>query len=311
MQRTVENERRLNIRQPSLERDLSVNQALTAWLCQAAANCPLNQVVRLLQLATGPSSCQLCGLTGLLQFHYHSRTMACRMFGYCGKSEADVHALFSGLKRACANDPTLQSVAEGCSRHCHGWGYVIYADNGLFHYRTSHSIYEDQVVLPKLEGCIRAIFHGRYAGDPELAGHIFSHPFMAANNGEVIYFAHNGGVEPDRPLNRTVDSEWALEEITRAGGIAAALPKLKVHTRSALNLLTLTISRAPHTPASLQYFHFFKPTDPDKAAYYRMYLGTMPGGRAVVSSTLTLEDANVTELKKIRPAEFDVLTALD
>ena len=236
--------------------------------------------------------------------------MACRMFGYCGSSEADVHALFSGLKRACANDPTLQSVAEGCSRHCHGWGYVIHADNGLFHYRTAKSIYEDQVILPRLEGRIYAIFHGRYASDPELAGHIFSHPFMAANSNEILFFAHNGGVDPDRPLQRAVDSEWALEEITRAGGIAAALPKLKEHTRSALNLLTLTVSRAKSTPVSLQYFHYFKPTEADKSAYYRMYLGTMPGGRAVVSSTMTLRDAEVSTLKEIKPAEFDSLETI-
>ena len=233
------------------------------------------------------------------------------MFGYYGNSEADVHALFSGLKQACANDPTLKAVAEGCSRHCHGWGYVIHADNGLFHYRTARSIYDDQVVLPKLEGRIRAIFHGRYASNPDLAGHIFSHPFLATTDRETIFFAHNGGVSADRPLNRVVDSEWALEEVTKAGSIAAALPKLKEHTKSALNLLTLTISRASGTPASLQYFHFFKPKEEDKAAYYRMYLGAMPGGRALVSSTITFKEAGVSGLTDIQPAEFDALKALD
>lgn len=236
--------------------------------------------------------------------------MACRMFGYCGKLESDVHALYSGLKRACADDPTLQAVAEGCSRHCHGWGYVIHADNGLFHYRTSRSIYEDDVILPKLHGQIRAIFHGRFASDPELSGHIFAHPFMAANNGEIIFMAHNGGVEPDHAPKRTVDSEWVLAEIVRHGGIAAALPKLKEHTRSALNLLFLTIGRGKGTPASLQFFHYFKDKEPDKAAYYKLYLGSMPGGSALVSSTLTLEDAKIVSLTKIQPAEFDALVTL-
>ena len=236
--------------------------------------------------------------------------MACRMFGYCGKSEADVHTLFSGLKRACANDPTLKAVAEGCSRHCHGWGYVIHAENGLFHYRTARSIYEDEVVLPKMHGQIRAIFHGRYASNEELMGHIFSHPFVAATHSEVIYFAHNGGVTPDHLPDRNVDSEWALEQITKAGDIAAALPKLKEHTRSALNLLILKIGRAKGTPASLHYFHYFKPKEPDKAAYYKLFLGSMPGGHALVSSTFTLEGAKVGELKELRPAEFDRLETL-
>lgn len=239
------------------------------------------------------------------------RTMACRMFGYCGELEADVHALFAGLKRACANDPMLPAVAEGCSRHCDGWGYVIHADNGLFHYRTSRPVYEDDAVLPKLQGGIRAIFHGRFASDPDLSGHIFSHPFMAANRGEVMFLAHNGGVDPDPLPARTVDSEWVLEEIIRHGDIAAALPKLKQHTRTALNLLLLTIGRGKETPASLQYFHYFKPTEPDKAAYYQLFLGSMPGGRALVSSTFTLEGAKAAGLSDIHPADFDALKTLD
>lgn len=236
--------------------------------------------------------------------------MACRMFGYHGNSEADVHALFAGLKRACANDPSLKAVAEGCSRHCHGWGYVIHAENGLFHYRTERSIYDDNVVLPRLEGRIRGIFHGRHASNPELMGHIFSHPFLATTDRDAIYFAHNGGINADRPLDRVVDSEWALAEITKAGSVAAALPKLKEHTRSALNLLTLTISRASGTPATLEYFHYFKPKEADKVAYYRMYLGTMPGGRALMSSTMTLEEAKIPGLTNIQPAEFEALKAL-
>lgn len=238
--------------------------------------------------------------------------MACRMFGYCGKSEADVQALYAGLKHACANDPLLPAVAGGgCSRHCDGWGYVIHAENGLFHYRTSRPVYEDEVALPRLQGQIRAIFHGRFAGDPDLSGHIFSHPFMAANHGEVLFLAHNGGVEPDHSPERAVDSEWVLEEILRQGGLAAALSRLKQHTRTALNLLLLTIGRSQGTPASLQYFHYFKPTEPDKAAYYQLFLGSMPGGRALVSSTFTLEGAKAIGLRDIHPAKFDALAALE
>lgn len=231
------------------------------------------------------------------------------MFGYCGNLESDVHALYAGLKRACANDPTLNAVAEGCSRHCHGWGYVIHAENGLFHYRTSRSIYDDTVALPQMRGRIRAIFHGRFASDPTLAGHIFSHPFMSANNREILFLAHNGGVAADRALERTVDSEWVLEELTHHG-IAASLPKLKEHTRSALNLLILRIGRGENTPVLLQYFHFFKPKEQDKAAYYKLYTGSMPGGHALVSSTLTLNEAKVGDLRDVRPAEFDALTTL-
>lgn len=233
------------------------------------------------------------------------------MFGYSGTLESDVHELYAALKIACANDPSLAAVAPGCSAHCHGWGYVIQADNGLFHYRTATSIYSDQIVLPKLEGHIRAIFHGRYASKPELAGPIFSHPFVATDGTQTIYFAHNGGIEVPGLPGRKVDSEWALDQIMTKGGIEPALPLLKQQTQSALNLLFLTISRKKETPAVLNYFHYFKPKEPGKVKYYTLYEGSMPGGRALVSSTLILPDAGLTDLTNIKPAIFDKLVRLD
>jgi predicted glutamine amidotransferase len=233
------------------------------------------------------------------------------MFGYSGTVESDVHELHAALKRACADDPTLSAVAPGCSAHCHGWGYVIQADNGLFHYRTARSIYQDETALPKMEGHIHAIFHGRYASKPELAGPIFSHPFVAADEIQTTYFAHNGGIEVPGLAERKVDSEWALEQIITIGGIEPALPKLKEHTKSALNLLVLTIGRQKETPALLNYFHYFKPKEPEKVKYYKMFEGTMPGGRALVSSTLTIPEAKLNNLANIRPAVFDKLISLD
>jgi predicted glutamine amidotransferase len=233
------------------------------------------------------------------------------MFGYSGTLESDVRELHAALKRACPDDPTLSAVAPGCSAHCHGWGYVIQADNGLFHYRTARSIYQDETALPKLEGHIRAIFHGRYASKPELAGHIFAHPFVATDDTRTMYFAHNGGIEVAGLPERKVDSEWALEQIIAMGGIEPALPKLKDHTKSALNLLVLTIGRQADTPALLNYFHYFKPNEPGKVKYYRMFEGTMPGGRALVSSTLTLPGAKFNHLANIQPAVFDKLISLD
>jgi hypothetical protein len=233
------------------------------------------------------------------------------MFGYSGTLESDVRELHAALKRACADDPTLSAVAPGCSAHCHGWGYVIQADNGLFHYRTARSIYQDEIALPKMEGHIRAIFHGRYASKPELAGPIFSHPFVATDDTQTIYFAHNGGIEVPGLPERNVDSEWALEQIIAMRGIEPALPMLKEHTKSALNLLVLTIGRQKETPALLNYFHYFKPKEPDKVKYYSMFEGTMPGGRALVSSTLTLPDAKLVNLVNIQPAIFDKLVSLE
>jgi len=232
------------------------------------------------------------------------------MFGYAGKSQLDLQALYAGFTAACANDPTLQAVAPGCSRHCHGWGYVIHAENGLFHYRTSRPVYEDRAVLPELQGEIRAIFHGRYASNEKLTGHIFSHPFVASTNDEIIFLAHNGGVLPEKELERSVDSEWVLDEIARGGTTDKVLSKVKEKTKSALNLLILKVGRGVGAPVSLQYFNFFKPKEPGKVDYYKMYVGSMPEGRAVVSSTIVMNDSKVRELTNIAPAEFDSLAPL-
>lgn len=237
--------------------------------------------------------------------------MACRMFGYSGTRESDVRELHAALKCACADDPSLSAVAPGCSAHCHGWGYVIHAENGLFHYRTARSIYQDEVALPKLEGHIRAIFHGRYASKPALAGPIFSHPFTATDDTRTIFFAHNGGLDVPGLPERKVDSEWALEQIMAMGGLEPALPSLKEHTKSALNLLVPTIGREKETPALLNYFHYFKPEEPGKVEYYTMFEGTMPGGRALISSTLKLPGAKPASLANIRPAIFDKLMSLE
>jgi predicted glutamine amidotransferase len=232
------------------------------------------------------------------------------MFGYAGKSESDVRELHSGLKRACADDPTLSGVVAGCSRHSHGWGYVIHAANGLFHYRTAKSIYEDDAPLPKLQGEIRAIFHGRFASNPALTGPIFCHPFIASTDREILFLAHNGAVQPAHLPERKVDSEWALEQIIQAGGLEQALPKLKEQTLSALNILILSIQRGAGTPSTLRGLNYFKSEEPPKVAYYRMYLGTMPGGRAFVSSTFNLDSARVNGLTMSGPAPFGELLTL-
>jgi hypothetical protein len=226
------------------------------------------------------------------------------MFGYAGNSETDVRALQAGLKRACENDPTLDGIQPGCSRHGHGWGYAIHAANGLFHYRTAASIYEDEAPWPRLEGEIRAIFHGRFASDLTLTGHIFSHPFVASTDRELLFLAHNGGVQPDVMQPRKVDTEWVLEQIVQAGGLEQALPKLKDHTLSALNLLILCVDRSGGTPAKLRCLNYFKSREPAKLAYHEMYLGAMPGGLAFVSSTFKNYSANVNGLAILGPATF-------
>src|SRR6185437_2435073 len=166
--------------------------------------------------------------------------------------------------------------------------------------------------LPKLEGKFRAIFHARYASDETLTGHIFSHPFVAADNKQVIFFAHNGGVDPKNPAHpkRKVDSEWAMDQFVGKTDFESEVRKISSqHTKSALNLLILTIGREPGTPALLQYLNYFNADRPRE--YYEMFEGEMPGGRAVMSSTMTLAEVKLANLKGKRVANFGALTKLE
>jgi hypothetical protein len=74
--------------------------------------------------------------------------------------------------------------------------------------------------------------------------------------------------------------------------------------------MVLTLDREKGTPSLLNYFHYFKPKEPEKVNYYKMFEGTMPGGRALVSSTLTMPDAGLKNLTNIQPAVFDKLISL-
>ena len=166
--------------------------------------------------------------------------------------------------------------------------------------------------LPELDGEILAIFHARFTRGVK-SDAIFSHPFMTSTNAATLFLAHNGGLLSDvlEGSPYKVDSEWALEQVMARGGLEPALPVLKEHTRSALNLLVLTLGREKETSPRLEYFHFFKPKEPAKVAYYTMFEGTMPGGRALVSSTLTFPAAKPGKLANIQPAVFDKVIALN
>jgi len=211
------------------------------------------------------------------------------MFGYVGESFEEVSRLYAALKLACAEDPYVKAAFK-YSCHGDGWGYAIHASNGLFHYRTSRAIFSDDILLPRMEGTIHAIFHGRLATNKKLLGHIFSHPFVVGTNTQLMFLAHNGALDEEKISLRDgqVDSEWALEQIARVGSLPAALPELREQTKSALNLLLMTNSRNQTVPPKLEYTNFYKPPEKEKIAYYKMFLGKLAKGRAVFSSTLTL-----------------------
>jgi predicted glutamine amidotransferase len=237
----------------------------------------------------------------------------CRMFAYVGDSPDDLESLFTALKQASSCDPCLIAMRpEETGQHKHGWGYVLRASERLFHYRTHLPVYEDKHRLPETTGEIQAIFHVRLSSGPVVGDAIFSHPYMAVTDRTVIFFAHNGSMRADLSnIPNKVDSEWALDQIVKAGGVAQSLALLREHTKSALNLLTLAIDRDKRS-AAISYINYYRDRgDAKKDGYYAMYKATMSsGGRAVFSSTLLpLLIEGVDQSSKMA-VEFDELKEL-
>jgi predicted glutamine amidotransferase len=233
------------------------------------------------------------------------------MIGYIGRSEVDVQNLNIAFTTGSKCDPYLQPAGFNCASHSHGHGYVIFdSDTGLHHYRSGRPVYEDEAPLPGIKGEVHAIFHSRLASDPKLSGHLFSHPFVAATERELIFFAHNGGVESDTLPERMVDSEWALQQIVASGSIEGALPLLKRRTRknSALNLLLMVVPRAEGAKPAIYYLNHHATDNPARQDYYRMFSCELPGGRAVFSSTF--KDLKIPGVRNVAEVPFSKLQTL-
>jgi predicted glutamine amidotransferase len=216
----------------------------------------------------------------------------CRMFAYAGRSRDDLIALCSALRSACEDDECLATAFPNAGRsHKDGWGYVIRVSGELHHYRSATSIYEDDHDLPEFADGqdIKAIFHGRLTTGDVVGDAIFSHPYVAAMDREILFFAHNGGLTDDvgKAVIGKVDSEWALDQIVK-NGFASALPTMLEKTQSALNILLLTICRRDPATATIRYLNSYKGHGEDaRDRYYQMYKTMLGGGgRTVFSSTL-------------------------
>lgn len=211
------------------------------------------------------------------------------MFGYVGSSRKDLDALYSALKKASECDDCIKQMIPGHDGwHRHGWGYVIRTSDQLFHYRSVQSVDKDEHRLPAFKGEFQAIFHARLSTGGVLGDPAFSHPYVAATNESIFYFAHNGGLKNAAlVVPNKIDSEWALDQIVREGDLGTALPKLKENTTSALNLLVMTINRQARRSA-ITYLNWYNGHgNQQRDGYYRMYKATMAlGGQAVFSSTL-------------------------
>ncbi len=210
------------------------------------------------------------------------------MFAYVGDSNKELMQLYSALKKSAEHDPIAERLGVGFKRHGDGWGYVIAGDDGsLYHYRTSRAIYEDLHEVPKITGNFSAIFHVRKASDNTTIRPSFSHPLLEDNEGELIFFAHNGSIKK-KPLAKelgfngvTIDSELAAKLFARDG--IKCIRLLEKNTESALNLLIMRIDRKTGK-VKINYKNYY--VKKDRSEFYDLYFKGLGHGRAVYSSTM-------------------------
>jgi predicted glutamine amidotransferase len=175
----------------------------------------------------------------------------------------------------------IGSTGQRC--HGQGWGYAIYDGKSLHHFRSSLPVWAEAVLLPETSGKkVRMVLHSRLASNPALNLPIHSHPYMAATDEDILFLAHNGGVNEDTPRANVVDSEQVLGEIARHG-IEGALPDLKRRTKenSALNLVILKVPRDYRQNAEIFCLNSYK----GEESYYGMFTATLGNGRVFMSST--------------------------
>jgi glutamine amidotransferase len=224
------------------------------------------------------------------------------MFAYVGSSHEDINQLYEELKKAAECDNTRST---GITKHSDGWGFVIFTGMKLLHYRTHIPIFKDKFKLPEINGKTYAIFHARGASPISPKGSpLFSHPFVATNNWQMVFLAHNGSMKKEvmqELQQNSIDSEFALNKIIENGNLNSAIKELKEKTETALNLLVLTFDKKEYNP-KLEYFNYWKKENED--AFYQMYKKEFKHGKAVFSSTMN-------QKIKGKPCAFDEIINIE
>lgn len=216
------------------------------------------------------------------------------MFAYAGTSRAELNKLRSALRKSAQFDEIRAKFAPGSAQHKDGWGYVIFNNGSLYHYRTAKPMFEDKHEMSHLTGKIFALFHARLASDDSPNhGCVCSHPFSMTSESKVIFICQNGKIPnallpKEFPLDK-MSTEYTLELVARYG-VKDAIEKVVEMGKSTTNLLILEIDRKSMKPTMYCLNRYKKTDNLDKNEYYTMYQKKMRYGNAVFSSTLVRHD---------------------
>jgi predicted glutamine amidotransferase len=231
------------------------------------------------------------------------------MIATVGCTSDELQMLFQAFATGSRCDPTLPDhIKRSTGQTCHGqgWGYALYDGKDLRHFRSSRPVWQETFSLPPTNGTkVQMVLHSRLASNAALNLPIHSHPYMCVTDQEVLFLAHNGGVQEDAARPNVVDSEWVLSEIARRG-IEAALADLKRRTKanSALNIVILKIPRDNRETPAILCLNSYK----GEESYYGMFTATLGNGRVFMSSTFA--QMSLERLGDIQKAPRDELFGL-
>ena len=212
------------------------------------------------------------------------------MFAYIGDSYSELNELYRSLAKSAKFDE-IRAGFSSKDNHRDGWGYAIYTQDHMYHYRTERAIFEDDHRLPKFKGPVWAVFHARSAADDSpIGGSMFSHPFFAASDKERIFLCQNGTIPrrmlPDGFPKHKMGTEYVLDNLVGYGVRAGVKRSITEFKGTNTNWLIMRIGRDATKPSIYCLNRYVKTDNPDRNEYYTMYQKRLPHGRAVFSSTL-------------------------
>lgn len=149
----------------------------------------------------------------------------CRVLFAVGEGKK-MRPLLDAFVKASENDPYKAARGKG-SQHKDGWGYVLFRDGSLMHYRSERSVFEDLEAVKKLSESLHGftvlLTHSRAASQG--SKDIFNvQPFaFSTRRGFSFWLYHNGDLDKKRIIELAEFEEKDFEKASDSYAFAAYL----------------------------------------------------------------------------------------
>jgi predicted glutamine amidotransferase len=188
----------------------------------------------------------------------------CRVLFAVGEGER-MRPLLEALVKASENDPYKAARGKG-NQHRDGWGYVVFQDGSLTHYRSEKPVFEDMEAVKKLSGSLHGftvlLAHSRAASQGTKS--LFNvQPFaFSSRRGFSFWLYHNGDLDKEKIIELAEFDKKDFEKASDSYAFGAYLCR-KLESPSEGHLLEHYSKIARTTKTSFNTGAFF--LSPDSA----------------------------------------------